>query len=224
MIQKFIHRTGQPRLLLFFAGWGADEHLFPYNPPAGYDFLLCYDYTDEQFDYSLLEPYREIRLLGWSLGVWTAARILAGHTDRLKECVALNGTQQPIDAACGIPPAIFEGTLTHFSEQTLHKFRRRMCGTAEGLQAFMSHCPQRPSESLHAELAALYHRILSHPEAATFPWTRALIGERDLIFPTANQKEAWNGVPQSLLPEGAHYDDRLFADLISGKEELWTSH
>ena len=57
MKQIFLHRTGQPHLLLFFAGWGADEHLFPYIPPAGYDLLLCYDYTDEAFDYSLLEPY-----------------------------------------------------------------------------------------------------------------------------------------------------------------------
>lgn len=223
MKQIFLHCTGQPRLLLFFAGWGADEHLFPYAPPAGYDFLLCYDYTDEQFDYSLLEPYSEIRLLAWSLGVWTAARTLSVHTGKLKQCIALNGTQYPIDDTRGIPSAIFEGTLTRFTEQALHKFRRRMCGSNKELQTFLKHGPARTPESLRAELAALYQRILSHPEPQFFPWDHALIGAQDLIFPTANQQNAWSNVPQLVLPGVAHYDERLFADLIEGKEEQWTS-
>lgn len=223
MKQIFLHHTGQPRLLLFFAGWGADEHLFPYTPPAGYDLLLCYDYTDEAFDYSLLEPYTEIRLLAWSLGVWTAARTLSGHTDRLTQCLALNGTLHPIDDTRGIPSAIFEGTLVRFTKQNLYKFRRRMCGTAKELMTFMDHCPQRTPESLRAELAALHHRILSHPEPQPFSWDHALIGAQDLIFPTTNQQNAWSDVPQLVLPGVAHYDGHLFAGLIEGKEELWTS-
>lgn len=222
MKQIFIHRTGQPRLLLFFAGWGADEHLFPYTPPAGYDFLLCYDYTDEQFDYRLLEPYREIRLMAWSLGVWSAARTLACRIEGWERRIAINGTPWPIDGQRGIPPAVFEGTLAHFSEATLHKFRRRMCGSASMLQTFLGLGPTRTPESLRAELAALRDRILAHPELTDFTWDRAVIGGRDLIFPTAGQQEAWKDIPQLLLPDAAHYDDRLFADAIEGKEELWT--
>ncbi len=69
--QLFIKKENSPHLLLFFAGWGSDENLFRRTVAEGYDCLLC-------FDYSLLDGYREIRLLAWSMGVWVAGQILSG--------------------------------------------------------------------------------------------------------------------------------------------------
>ena len=63
MIQRFIKKENNPALLLFFAGWGADDRLFNLPVEAGYDYLLCYDYRSLDFDYTLLQGYTSIRLL-----------------------------------------------------------------------------------------------------------------------------------------------------------------
>ena len=82
MKQRFIKKENNPRLLLFFAGWGSDERLFDRPVADGYDYLLCFDYRSPDFDYALLDGYREIRLLAWSMGVWAAGQTLAGVTIR----------------------------------------------------------------------------------------------------------------------------------------------
>jgi hypothetical protein len=46
---------------------------------------------------------------------------------------------------------------------------------------------------------------------ARLNWTKALIGERDLIFTLANQQRAWQtlGIPYEVR-DAAHYDEHLF--------------
>lgn len=107
-------KEGNPRLLLFFAGWGSDEHLFRRPVAEGYDYLLCFDYRTLDFDYSLLDGYREIRLLAWSMGVWVAGQILSGRTYPWEMKLAVNGTPFPIDDQRGIAEAVFHGTLENF--------------------------------------------------------------------------------------------------------------
>ena len=55
MKQRFIKKEGNSTLLLFFAGWGSDENLFAGPVQEECDCLLCFDYKDLDFDYSLLE-------------------------------------------------------------------------------------------------------------------------------------------------------------------------
>ena len=74
MKQSYIIHEHHPRLLLFFAGWGADETPFKMYRPAASDFMVCYDYRTLDFDASGLEEYREINLIGWSMGVWAASQ------------------------------------------------------------------------------------------------------------------------------------------------------
>ena len=69
MKQSYIIHEHHPRLLLFFAGWGADETPFKMYRPAASDFMVCYDYRTLDFDASGLEKYREINLIGlWGYG------------------------------------------------------------------------------------------------------------------------------------------------------------
>lgn len=68
MKQSYIIHEHHPRLLLFFAGWGADETPFKMYRPVASDFMVCYDYRTLDFDASGLEEYREINLIGWSMG------------------------------------------------------------------------------------------------------------------------------------------------------------
>ena len=113
--------------MLFFAGWGSEENLFRHPVEEGYDYLLCFDYRTLDFDYTPIEGYTEIRLLAWSMGVWVASRVFTGHSFSWQMKLAVNGTPFPIDDRRGIPEMIFKGTLEHFSEDTLTRFRRRMC-------------------------------------------------------------------------------------------------
>lgn len=220
MKQVFLKKEGNARLLLFFAGWGSDEHLFRRPLMEGYDCLLCFDYQTLEFDDTLLEGYREIRLLAWSMGVWVAGQVLQGKKLPWQMRLAVNGTPYPINEDCGIPERIFLGTLRQFSEPVLVRFRRRICGTAEGVREFLSHAPYRSVESLHRELSALYELVSSLP-ASSFAWDKAVIGSRDKIFPVEAQLLAWMQVSVQEL-EVEHYDGELFDRLLEGDEDLWT--
>ena len=221
MKQTFIRKEGHPCLFLFFAGWGCEESLFRLPVEAGYDYLLCYDYRTPDFDYSLLDGYAGIRLLAWSMGVWAAGRVFSGR-DALpwQMRLAVNGTPYPIDDRRGIPRAIFQGTLNHFSADTLARFRRRMCGTASLAKEFLAHGLVRPVEELREELAAL-QRDITACGTTDFAWDKALIGRHDKIFPSGNQHEAWKGT-HIMETEDKHYDAALFARLLEGKGEEWT--
>ena len=143
MKQLFIKKENSPRLLLFFAGWGSDENLFRRTVAEGYDCLLCFDYRTLEFDYSLLDGYREIRLLAWSMGVWVAGQILSGHTYPWEMKLAVNGTPFPIDDRQGIAEAVFHGTLENFFGCCAGAFPPEnmwRCGTGEGV-SFASALP-----------------------------------------------------------------------------------
>ena len=220
MQQRFIKRENNPRLLLFFAGWGSDEHLFGRQVADGYDYLLCFDYRNLDFDYTLLEGYREIRLLAWSMGVWVAGQVLAGKNYPWQEKVAVGGTPYPIDDRRGIPEAIFRATLENFSDAALVRFRRRICGTAAQVKEFLSHQPYRTTKELQEELQALDDCVHRLP-AVAFRWDKAIVGTNDKIFPPANQRNAWQGV-EILEKAVEHYDGALFDRLLSGEEDVWT--
>ncbi len=219
MKQRFLKKENNPRLLLFFAGWGSDEHLFNRPVADGYDCLLCFDYRSLDFDYSLLEGYREIRLLAWSMGVWVAGQILTERNYPWEMKIAVCGTSFPVDDCRGIPKAVFRGTLEHFSDTTLVRFRRRICGTTEQVKKFLSHKPYRSTEELHEELQALETAV--HRPSTAFVWDKAIIGTQDKIFPPANQREAWKGTA-IIEKDVEHYDEDLFGRLFSGEEDVWT--
>lgn len=221
MKQLFLKKEGNSRLLLFFSGWGADDHLFDRPVAEGYDYMLCFDYRNLDFDFTLLDGYREIRLLAWSMGVWAAGRVLAGHDEysfSLK--LAVNGTPYPIHDTKGIPVAIFKGTLDQFSPATLVRFRRRICGTTEQVKEFLSHHPYRPEEELGEELACLW-QTAAKEYADSLKWDKAIVGMRDKIYPPVNQYRAWGDTPVCEV-DCDHYDAGLFDGLIGGREEIWT--
>lgn len=161
MKQRFIKKEGNSTLLLFFAGWGSDENLFAGPVQEGCDCLLCFDYKDLDFDYSLL-GVQEIRVMAWSMGVWVACQALAGKEYPYGMRLAVNGTPFPIHDTKGIPETIFQGTLENFSNRA-DSFRRRICGSAAQVKTFLSHHPYREVDDLHQELAALWTVVKNRP-------------------------------------------------------------
>ncbi|MGN1210733.1 MAG: alpha/beta fold hydrolase [Candidatus Cryptobacteroides sp.] len=217
MKQDFLKKNGSDSLLLFFGGWGSAPVLFRDSVAlSGRDCLFCYDYKDCSFDFALLDDYKDIVVLAWSMGVWTASRVLGDAAvldGRISEAVAIGGTPWPIDDSKGIPQSVFDATLDRMSPVVLYKFRRRMCGA--DLPVFESRMPDRTIEDLKDELSAL-KRMSAQANGLVFTWTMAHVCRGDLIFPAANQMRAWEeaGVPVE-MHEGAHYDSGLFDRLCA---------
>ena len=187
-----LHRQecGSDRLIVFFTGWGMDHRAAAHLDAAGYDVWSVADYT-EPVELTIPARYRERHLVAWSLGVRAAAECGGEYTDAL----AVNGTLRPIDAAEGIAPEIFDGTIRNWPEERAReRFMLRMTGSRAALEAFPR--PERTADSQLAELRALAERFRGGDAGRGF-YTRALIGTRDKIFPAAAQRNAWDraGVP-----------------------------
>ncbi len=230
MKQVYIIKGGHRRLLLFFAGWGADETPFKDYQPADSDFMLCYDYRTLDFDASLLKGYQEINVIGWSMGVWAASRVMEKlqETDTsfvIKNSIAINGTPYPIDDTCGIPSAIYHGTLGGLTGPSLNKFLRRMCFNGEAFKEFLNITPRRPLEELKEELAEIERMYLTQP-TTSFHWLQAVVGSNDRIIPPDNQLNAWRKEEENSqkkiqvqYTEDAHYQVELFQHYL---QDIWT--
>lgn len=183
---KTIYRNGSRRLLLFFAGWGMDEHPFLNLRFRDYDIALVHDYTDMSLP-TIAREYEEIKLMAWSFGVIAADIFMASNPQLpITQSIAVNGTLFPVDDRYGIPEAIFKGTLEGLSDKTLLKFFRRMCGSKEAFDRFLANAPQRPTESLREELKAIAALKASHSR-----WDMAFVSNLDRIIPPENQTAAW---------------------------------
>lgn len=188
------HTPGATRLVLFFAGWGMDPAPFADLARDGYDIAVLWDYRSLSIDWSFADPYDEICLVAWSMGVVAASLATAPVDDRITRRVAVNGTPVPVSDTEGIPEAIFRGTLDRLDERNLAKFRRRMFASRAACAAFLAAAPARSLDSLRAELAAL--GTLAAPPSAP-AWDTAYVGLSDAIFPPDAQRRAWHsrGVP-----------------------------
>lgn len=200
--------------MLFFAGWGMDERPFLDYRSADRDLLVCYDYRSLHFDFSVLEGYEDIRVVGWSMGVWAASQVLGRSRFPIAESVAVNGTMTPVDDSRGIPTAIYEGTLKGLNDATLRKFFRRMCGSAPLLEGFLARSPGRPTDELKEELLLIARQAESLAPVC-FRWSKAVIGKGDLIFSPACQWKAWSelGVPVQ-EEDMAHYSEVFLRDIV----------
>lgn len=223
MKQVYIIHRQQPRLLLFFAGWGADETPFRSYVPEGSDFMLCYDYRTLDFDTTGLDSYQEICVVGWSMGVWAATQVMGKLALPVTRSIAINGTPYPINEQKGISPAIFRGTIEGLTGASLHKFLRRMCADSHAFREFLQVTPRRPLEELREELEVIERQETRDKGRRTrdgFRWQLAIVGSNDRIIPPANQLAAWKALDVPVRQtEDAHYQEALFFHYL---QEAWT--
>ena len=214
MKKLWINKQNTPELLLFFNGWGMDEKPFKHLTVGNeLDILMIYDYTSLE-NIKELKDYKTIHLAAWSLGVFAAAKVLAGM--KFSSSVAINGTLKPIDENEGIAPAIFQGTIDSWSELARVKFNRRMCGIEHGKQ-LKDNFPDRSIESQKSELIALKEGISNSPVPENI-FQHALVSINDKIFSRHNQETHWRNarIPLTIIDE-PHY---FFSELKSWKEIL----
>lgn len=108
----------------------------------------------------------------------------------------------------GIPDEIFRGTLEGLDDDNRARFNRRMCGGKKLLAVFNSFAA-RSTEDLREELYGTYLQVKDLPDDTPpqLTWSEAIVSERDLIVPTANQLAYWqrHGVPCRQLKGVGHY-------------------
>lgn len=213
MKQKLLVSENNPRLIMFFAGWGMDDNVFASLSRPGYDLMLVYDYNGDDLDISALDNYEEIVVLAWSMGVFYANLLLRYLGDKLPftKAVAVNGTLAPIDDCFGIPVNIYEATMRLPDQRAVDKFFRRICGGASRMAALIKAMPDRTVDSLRDELGAIREMVETHPSSAdeVERWDEIIVSGSDAIFPPVNMLAAWGeGNPRAtLLPDAAHAVD-----------------
>ena len=207
---KVIKLSDGSELLLVFDGFGGSPERAEALRGVGNGALwYVYDYTDESFPGSGLDRFESVSLTAWSLGVYEAARTLAGVA--LRSATAVNGTLRPVDAECGIDPAVFEATAANWSDVARRKFNRR-AGIPE---VFGS---RRPPEQEKAELEAILRRVAANSEPANI-FKRAVTGRLDRVFTPENQLRFWRGTAAEVIEEDIpHYPWDM-----EKRGELWTS-
>ena len=225
MIQQFIIHEHHPRLLIFFAGWAADETPFATYRPAHCDLMICYDYRDLEWDASLTENYQEVHVVGWSMGVWAAAHLPQLMQLPLGKRVAINGSPYPVDDTRGIPRAIFQGTIDNLNGPSLHKFLRRMCDDTAAFRGFLAVTPRRPLEEIGEELVSVQLQVQTQQRKGEAPlpiWQEAIVGSNDRIIPPENQLNAWKQLQVPVQhDEHAHYHEPLFRHYL---QDVWTNN
>ena len=241
MKQVYIIKKNNPKLLLFFAGWAADETPFKQYCPQGMDYMICYDYRTLDFDTSILEQYRQVNVVAWSMGVWAAPIALASVPKEKLLLIAFNGTITPIGDTDGIPEKTFRDTLSGLTPASLQKFMRRMCKDSNAYKAFLAITPRRDFNEIKEELELIEKKYTqmrgitidengnyiysNDDEMDTYvnnkyqyiDYDYAFIGVNDRIFPLENMKLNFDYMfddDKLIVADCAHYDEPMFRFLL----------
>lgn len=240
MKQVYIINENHPKLLLFFAGWAADETPFKQYHPKDTDYMICYDYRTPDFDTSVFDRYRQINVVAWSMGVWAGSLILSQVPREKIFSIAFNGSTSPIDNLEGIPVQTYQATLDGLTPASLQKFLRRMCKDSNAYKAFMEITPRRDFDEIKEELRLIRERYfemfgnMEHKgydeeteerfqenfERYEYDYDYAFIGSNDRIFPPENLEMNHDNLMYNnvILTDSAHYDASMFRFLL---QDMW---
>ena len=188
MEYKWINRKNNEKVIIFFNGWGMDEHVVSDMNVTDFDVLMFYDYNNlnTDFDFRTLDCYKEKNLVAWSMGVMIAT-LFKKDLEPLNNKTAVNGTLKPIDPKFGINPRIYDLTIRGFNETGRAKFIKNMFDSEEAELPKVS----RTLENQKSELSA----IKEYSADLTFEYDKVFISDNDKIIPTKNQCAYWNQEP-----------------------------
>ncbi len=219
MEYKWLNKSNNKKLIIFFNGWGCDEIPFTHLEYEENDVLMCYDYKTLDIDQDIIseiKTYASYSVIAWSFGVWIGQYICNQHHLAPQKSVAINGTLKPIDENLGIPEAIVMGTLNNLNERNFIKFQRRMLGSADVWKSFESHKPQRNFSDQKDELQSLtahFRLDLSN----SFLYNIAIVGTEDLIFNPDNQKAFWKDkveISETKAPHFCFYNYNTWNEIL----------
>ena len=205
-----------------------------------------YDYRTLDFDTSILEQYRQVNVVAWSMGVWAAPIALASVPKEKLLLIAFNGTITPIGDTDGIPEKTFRDTLSGLTPASLQKFMRRMCKDSNAYKAFLGITPRRDFNEIKEELELIEKKYtqmrgITIDENGNYIYSNddemdayvndkyqyidydyAFIGVNDRIFPLENMKLNFDYMfddDKLIVADCAHYDEPMFRFLL---QDMWS--
>lgn len=204
MNKHWIKIKNNPKLILFFNGWGMDNSAVEHLNSTDYDILMLNDFAEIKPLNKTFDTYSEVYVIAWSLGVWAASQVLSKSSITVTKAIAINGTLKPIDDKEGIPPVIFEGTLTGWAEKTRERFLMRIAGGAKVYLKNQTKFGSRSIENQKSELALIYKQYQTLGEGS-LAFDKAIVGNQDAIFAAGNQLKSWHGNAECLSFDIPHY-------------------
>ncbi|MEE0979079.1 MAG: DUF452 family protein [Muribaculaceae bacterium] len=210
MRRELIHSDSANRnAIAFFAGWAMDAAPFANLRKPGYDIYIMYDYreVDPGLYTELLDRYDSVAVVAWSFGVAIANTLITGDEEIR---IAINGTPLAVHDTKGIPHAYNNLTLRRLSPATLATFYSRVFHDVDSVCL-----PSRPLDQLSEELRIFGSTRFPDP---SHYWDKVYVSGADLIFPTRNQLEGWEGFNPVTIPDGWHavdFNHILQTDIIN---------
>lgn len=179
------------RLVVFFAGWGCDEHQFAELKDPGSDILILFDYDDLKipFDFS---KYAELNVIAYSAGVFVSSLLNAG-LPRVKKRVAVNGNPYLFDEDLGLSKRILN-VLESVDLNNYLAFRRQyMVETDAEFSEYNRLQSLRSVESCAGELNFLKELYALRKPDIRDDFDKAVFSENEPFFNLDNQKKFYDG-------------------------------
>jgi len=182
-VKKYFINRNSDKLLLFFTGWGCDEHEFAHLA-AKSDVLILYDYTDFELDFDF-SKYKKFDLVAFSAGVFVAS--VMNFDFEINKKIALSGNPYLFDEKLGLCTKIQE-VLYNITEENAEDFARNyLVKTNEEWKNF--HPSKRTLQSCKEEFNSLKNLYNNGKSKINDIYDRAIIGAEDPIFNVSAQKE-----------------------------------
>lgn len=202
MEAKWISKGAGRTLVIFFCGWGFDQQCISTLDTEDVDLVVLFDYQSLEMPALTTAEYDDVVVVAWSFGVWVAAYAIGEGFLSPHSAFAINGTLEPVSESYGIPPAIFNATLSTLSEASLAKFNMRICGGARSFASMKELLPKRDFEGQRNELEMLGTYFSTKGSFDKNRWKSALISRDDLIFPYHSMASFWGDKAISI--DGPH--------------------
>lgn len=206
MHKKYVSKTGASRLILIYADWATDWHLFAGLVHDGYDIVVISNYSDLSFKWKPFFEYDEIVLIGWGFGVFIASITAHEIMPRVTLRIAVNGTLDPVSDIRGMHQTLFNKLCNSLTPSMLWQYWRRMTTNSDQYANLLDSRPTRTLSSLVDELHEIDAQLVFHAPPIT-DWDIAIVGRYDVIFPPENQRMAWAELCTVVSDDCGHLPD-----------------
>ncbi len=196
-MEKYFIDNNSDKLILFFTGWGCDEHEFAHLKTAT-DVLLLYNYVDLNF-YFDFSKYKEINLIAFSAGVFVAS--VLDYNFSINKKIAISGNPYLFDEELGLSKSL-QDILYNITEDNADEFTRKyLIKTEDEYKNF--HISNRTPDSCQIEFDALKKLYNANKHKIKNIFDIAFIGADDPLFKPSMQKNFY-GDKLKLIENARH--------------------
>ena len=194
-------KNNSKNLIIFLTGWGCDAGQFGFMKSENYDVLICYDYTDLNFDFDF-SKYDNFYLITFSAGV-NIGCVLKNRLPKFKKTVAINGNPLANNQYYGLRKEILEVFAGVTPSNALDFRRQFLVYDDEEFRKFNATQSHRTFESCMQELLMINQCDSSNDQ---MKYDVAVLSKDDKIFYFERQLEYWSDKSKCVILENtAHF-------------------